>query len=113
MAVGQDLGDAHHGLVLPVPGGAPIALAPLLLEHDDLVGPALLDQLGGHAGALDQGRAERRLIAVANHQDLVENQATAGLAVEFLDREQLFLGDPILLAACPYDCDHLSNAPVM
>src|ERR1700686_5502249 len=44
---GADLGDPQHGLVLAVAVLAPVIVPPLFLEHDDLVGPALLD----HGGA--------------------------------------------------------------
>src|SRR5204862_5494461 len=46
LAAGADLGDPQHGLVLAVAVLAAVILPPLLLEDDDLVGAALLDQLG-------------------------------------------------------------------
>src|SRR5437016_5605465 len=43
---GADLGDPQHRLMLAVAVLAAVILPALLLEHDDLVGAAVLDQLG-------------------------------------------------------------------
>src|SRR5437764_9701241 len=67
-AAGADLGDPQHGLVLAVAVLAAVILPPLLLEHDDLVGAAMLDQGGADRGAGQQRRAGRHCGAVADHQ---------------------------------------------
>src|SRR5262249_12131201 len=94
-----DLGDPQHGLVLAVPVLAPVLVPPLFLEDDDLVGAAVLDQLGADRGALDERRAGRRLGALADHQHLGELDRRARLADELFDRDDIALGDPVLLAA--------------
>src|SRR5262245_43927998 len=48
LAVGQDLGDAKQGDLLAMALLAAVILAPLLLEHDDLVAACLLHQFGGN-----------------------------------------------------------------
>src|SRR5215472_468057 len=52
-AVGQDLVDPHHRELLAMAALAPVVMAPALLEDDDLVGLALLEQRAGHRGAGD------------------------------------------------------------
>src|SRR5215469_16660337 len=69
---GADLGDPQHGLVLAMAFLTPVILPALLLEHDDLVGAAMLDQGGADRSAVDQRRAGRHGGAVADHQHLAE-----------------------------------------
>src|SRR5712672_3314487 len=67
-----DLGNLQHGLMLAMAVFAPVILPPLFLEHDDLVGAALLDQGGADRGTVEQRRAGRDAAAVADHQHLAE-----------------------------------------
>src|SRR5262249_19544494 len=55
LAAGVDLGDPQHGLVLAMAVLAAIVLPPLFLEHDDLVGAAMLDE-----GRADRGTGDER-----------------------------------------------------
>src|SRR5438045_2165006 len=56
-----DLGDLQHGLMLAMAVLAPVVLPPLFLEHDDLVGAALLNEGGADRSAIEQRRAGRDL----------------------------------------------------
>src|SRR6476660_4518749 len=58
LALGEDLGDAEQRQILAMPLLAAVVLAPLLLEHDDLVAARLLHHLGGNQRA-GNGRATR------------------------------------------------------
>src|SRR3954452_23665198 len=61
----RDLGDAHDGQVLAVAALAPIVLAALLLEDDDLRAAGLLDHGRRHGRARDGGGAEGEAAFVA------------------------------------------------
>src|SRR3954469_22214293 len=104
-ALGQDFRDADQHEILPVTALAPRVLAAALLEGDDLRTPAVADDLGRDARALDHRRAEFRLVA-AQHDDVAELHDRARLALNALDLEDLILGDPVLLAAGFDDCEH-------
>src|SRR3954453_22022565 len=101
-----DLGDLQHGLMLAMAVLAPVVLPPLFLEHDDLVGAALLDQGGADRGTVEQRRAGRDAGAVADHQHLAELERGAGFAIELLDGDHIVLGDRVLLAAGADHCKH-------
>src|SRR5271169_6079844 len=101
-----DLGNAQHGLVLAMTLLAPIILPPLLFEYDDLCRSALLDDGGADRGAGEQRRASRDRGAVADHQHLIEIDHRPGFAGEFLDCDNVVLGDLVLLAAGPDHCEH-------
>src|ERR1700730_16144945 len=101
-----DRGDAQHGLVLAMALLAPIILPPLLLEDDDLGRPALLDHGGADRGARDHPRSRRNLGSLADHQYLAELDRRPGLARELLDRDDIVLGDLVLLAAGPDHSEH-------
>src|SRR5882762_7369215 len=101
-----DRGDAQHGLVLAMALLAPIILPPLLLEDDDLGRPALLDHRGADRGAREQRRSRRNLGSLADHQHLGELDRGPGLARELLDRDDVVLGDLVLLAAGPDHSEH-------
>src|SRR5436190_11582765 len=62
-----DPGDLQHGLMLAMAVLAPVILPPLFLEHDDLVGAAVLDQGRADRGAIEQRRAGRNAGAVGDH----------------------------------------------
>src|ERR1700753_1125128 len=80
-------------------------LAALLLEGDDLLALALLDDLGGHGGALDQRRAMLRRVA-AQHQDFAQGDRAAGVADQLFDLQDVVLGHFVLLAAGADNREH-------
>src|SRR5216683_1929151 len=102
----RDRGNAQHGLLLAMPLLAAVIVPPLLLEDDDLRRPALLDHGGGDRGALEQRRPRRDLRTLADHQHLAELDRGPGLARELLDRDDVVLGDLVLLAAGPDHSEH-------
>ena len=71
-----------------------------------LARPRLLDHGGADRGAVEQRRAGRDLGAFADHQHLGELDRGAGLCRELLDRDDIVLGDLVLLAAGPDHCEH-------
>src|SRR5215469_5076921 len=101
-----DFGDAQNGLVLAVSLLAPVILPPLLLEHDDLGRPRLLDDGRADRGAVDKRRAGRDLGTFADHQHFAEFDCRTGLARQFLDRDDVVLGDFVLFAAGADDYEH-------
>src|ERR1700722_5307532 len=90
---GADPGDPQHGLVLAMTVLAPVVVPPLLLEDDDLVRAAMLDELGADRSASDERRARRCAGALADHQHFTELDRRARLAGQFLDRDDIALGD--------------------
>src|SRR5262245_29996015 len=71
----------------------------------------MLKHLAGNGGACNGWRAKLRRVA-ADDQHLAKLDDLAGLAVEPVDPDHVFGGDPILFAACPDDCEHLSSSCV-
>src|SRR5690606_32259055 len=106
----RDVADAQHRLQLTMAPLAPVVLAPLLLEHDHLVRTGLLQHLGNHLGAVDQGGADLWLAAAdPDHQHLIERDGVAHRAVQALDLDHLARGHPILFSAGADHCVHLSD----
>src|SRR5580658_3631115 len=88
-----DIGDPQHGLLLAVALFAAVIMPPLLLEHDDLVAEAVLDEGGADRGTVNERRSGGDRAAVADHQHVAERNCGAGLALELLDRNHIVLGD--------------------
>src|SRR5215472_799406 len=104
----SDLLNAQDGQLLAMTLLAAIIVPPLLLEDDDFGRPRLLDDRSADRSAVEQRRAGRNLRTLADHQHLSELDSRAGLRRELLDRDDVVLGDPVLLAAGPYHCEHSS-----
>src|SRR5215469_11244036 len=102
----SDLGDPQHGLVLAMTLLAPIILPSLLFEDDDLGRPGLLDDGRADRGAGQQRRPRRDRRPVPDHQHLGELDDRTRFAGELLDRDDIVLGDPVLLAAGPDHSEH-------
>src|SRR5205085_4792812 len=77
-----DVVDANFSKALTVPALARVVLPSLLLEDDDLVAAAVLDDLAGDFGALQHGNARADVAAVGAEQNLVEFDVTARVADE-------------------------------
>src|SRR5271165_4395424 len=103
------LGDAQHGLQLPVTLLAAVVLPPFLLEDDDLGGAGLLDHGGADRSALEQRRSGSYVGSVADHQHFAELDRRPGLGHELLDRDDFVLDDLVLLAAGPDHCEHATR----
>src|SRR5215467_3214361 len=104
----SDLVNAQDGQLLAMTLLAAIVVPPLFLENDDFGRPRLLDDRSADRGATDQRRASRNLRTLADHQHFGEFDSRAGLRRELLDRDDVVLGDPVLLAAGPDHCEHSS-----
>src|SRR6478752_10804986 len=86
---------------------AAVVLAPLFLEHDDLVAAGLLHHLGSDKGASDQRAARPRAVA-AKQQHLAKLDDVTGLACDALDLNNVVRRHAILLAARANDREHVS-----
>src|SRR5262249_19223931 len=69
----------------------------------------VLEHFAGNGCARDSRRAELRRIA-AHDEDLAELDDLAGLAVDPVDPDDVFGGNPVLFAAGLDDCEHLSSS---
>src|SRR5579864_1612088 len=101
-----DPSDPQHCLVLAMAVLAPVIVSPLLLEDDDLVSAAVLDQLGANRGADDERSASRHAGAVADHQNFGQLNGRTRLAGELFDRDHVVGRDLVLLAAGADHCEH-------
>src|SRR6516164_126334 len=102
----SDLVNAQDGQLLAMTLLTTIVVPPFLLENDNLGSPRLLDDRGADRGATEQRRAGSNLGALADHQHLSEFDSCAGLRRELLDRDDVVLGDLVLLAAGADHCEH-------
>src|SRR5271165_5537935 len=105
----SDVGDAQYGLLLAMPFLASVIVPALLFEDYDLGRPLLLNHGGADKGAVQKRSAGREFGAVADHQHLVQLHRGAGLAREPFDRDDVVLGDLVLLATGTDDCEHDSR----
>src|SRR4051812_37920665 len=99
-----DTEHLHGGEVLAVATLAMGVLAAPLLEGDDLLALAMIQNLALDRGTLDQRGADLGLVA-AQHQDF-EIELGADLAHKAFDLEDRVLGNPILLSAGADDRVH-------
>jgi len=83
---------------------AVIPLAALELECDDLLVLVLLDDFGLYRGSSNVGEAKVDLVAVHDEQNVIERGFGAGFDIEFLDTQNVSLGDAVLFAAGLDDC---------
>ncbi len=78
--------------------GAMISFAPLVFKSDHFVGLELIDNLGCHRGALDQGRARPYLFAIGMKHNVRKSHFIAGLSGDFLYGDRVSRTDPELLS---------------
>src|SRR3954447_20577634 len=79
----DDVADAHQRHQLAMAGLATVAHLRLVLEDDELLALALLDDLTEHFRAVDPGISELGFpVRVAEHQDPSDFDLVAGLAAE-------------------------------
>ena len=84
--------------------GAVVAFATLELESDDLLVLVLLDDLSLHAGSGDERCAKVDLVTIHDKENVAEGGFFAGFGIEFLDTQDVSLGDAVLFAAGLDDC---------
>src|SRR5437763_1225566 len=97
-----DREDLQDGVLLAVPLLATVVVPAALLEHGDLVGLGLGDNLGRDGQAIGRLQAA----AVAGEQDIAQGDAVARIPIDFLDDDLVSGGDAILLAARAHACEH-------
>ena len=73
-----DAGDADFGEALAMALLARVVLAALLLEYDDLVAAAVLDDLGGDRGAGEGGDTDVRPGTVVTEENVAERHLAPG-----------------------------------
>jgi len=77
----------------------PIVLATTHLEDPHLLALALLENSCANCGATDQWFSDRYLIAVPDHENLIENKLGAGLGLELLNLNLIPGVYPVLFTA--------------
>ena len=77
-----------------------------IVEHDDLVALALLDNRRLDLGAADGGLAHLYLVRVRHEQDIVQNDLIADLLRQCFDANLLAKAGAELLSAYFKDCIH-------
>ncbi len=102
--LGRDLGDLQLGEFASMADGAVISFAALELEGDDLLILVLLDNLGLHGGSGNVRKPKVDLVTIHDEQDVAEGCFGAGFDIEFLDTQDVSLGDAVLFAAGLDDC---------
>src|SRR5690625_1335093 len=94
-----DSGDFDFSVVLTVAHLLHVVLAALELEDADFFAAPVADHFGGHLAAFHNGCANAYIVALADHQHLVDFNGGAFIGVELLDAQNVALGSPVLLAA--------------
>ena len=89
--------DLRVGLTVALQ--ALVALLGLHLVDADLLALAVLDDVRGDDGAVDQGSAKDAAGLVGHGEDAVELNGGTGLGVELLDVDDVALRHAVLLAA--------------
>src|SRR5215469_12663235 len=103
LCAGADVGDAQHGERLAMPVLAAIVVPAPLLEDEHLLALDLTHHFGGDGGT--RGR-HAGVGAVADHENIGERHAGAGLAGQPLDGDDVVFRDFVLFAAGADDCEH-------
>src|SRR5690349_11785922 len=86
--------------------GAPVVLAPLLLEHDNRACPPLIDDLRRDLRTLDQGLTDLDALVAVDESHVAQFHCAADVACEAFDVKEGAVLDPVLLAACFHACVH-------
>src|SRR5580765_7912541 len=93
----DDAFDLELGVILPMALMLLVVLAPAHLENGDLFAPPVADDRRLDRGARDNGLTEANAVAVADHQDLVENDFCTHVGGQLFHLELLAGGDLVLL----------------
>ena len=78
--------------------GRATVLAATELDNHHLFAAAMAGNSGSDLAAFDIGLADLEVLAIGDHQDLVDSHAGAGFGVELFDLDFLALFYPVLLA---------------
>ena len=77
-----------------------------VLEDNDLLALAVLQDLSFHGSASDHGSTELGIFAVQNCQNLIEGHGGVGFSVQLFNVEDVAFLDAVLLAAGHDNCLH-------
>ena len=106
MRLRVDLFDLDLGIRLSVAAEGLAVLLGTILEDGNLLGLAVLQNLGLDGSAFDHGSTELGVLAVHNRQHLIEGNGVISIHVQLLDEELVALADVVLLATGNDDCLH-------
>ena len=81
-----------------------VALLGLILEDVNLLTLAVLNDLGGNLGALNNGSADGGGTVTYNCENLINGNLVAGFNIQFLDENDVALTDSVLLTAGFNNC---------
>jgi len=82
---------------------APIFLAPLLFEDDNLLGLALLYDFANYPGPLYQGLTHLDGVGVGYQEDLLNEHLVSPVSGQAFHPEDVSRRDPVLFPACLND----------
>jgi hypothetical protein len=98
--------DPHTRQLLAVSGLFAIAFPLLHLKNDEFGGLGERDDLARYLCAFHYRSSDVKLTFFLNHQNLVENNGIALIAVDLFYGNHVSLGDLVLLTACFDHCIH-------
>src|SRR5687767_12207193 len=93
-----DGADRHGGVGLPVAVALALVLAALELVDRELLAAALLDDLTGDAGAVDDRATDGHAVVARHEEHLVEGDGVARAAGQLLDDDGIPGLHPVLLS---------------
>src|SRR5437868_7072103 len=108
-----DAGDLNASQLAPMPDGAVIAFSPAVLEGDDFLVLALLEDFAGHGCSFDERAAVGELVAVAMKKDIAKNSFLAWIAFEQVHVDDIALCDAMLPATGFDNCVSHTKSWVM
>jgi hypothetical protein len=109
LTVGQDLSDSQSCVGLPVPVTAAVPRLVFVLEDQDLLAAALVQDLGNHARSFNEGSAQLNVAVAAHEQHLTELDQRSGFGRDPIDVKRLVRLHAILPAAgTDYGVDNCS-----
>src|SRR4051794_24044890 len=97
-------GDFDPGQLPPMADGAVITFAAAILERDDLLVFALLDDFTGDSRTFDERAPVGSLVAVAVKKHVRKHALFAGFLIEEIDIDYVSFRDAMLSAACFDNC---------
>src|SRR4051812_41726486 len=98
-AAQTDARDSNAGQLAPMADSAVITFPAAILERDDFLVLALLDDFAGDSRALDERAAVGDLVAVAEEKNIGKHALLAGFLIEEIDIDDVAFRDAMLSAA--------------
>jgi hypothetical protein len=98
--VGLDAVDFNRGKLLAVSLFTPIAFTALVLENENLLGFALLDDAAGDRDIVKLGGADPEIFAIGKQQDILEGDFGPDITGKFFHPQDVTFLNPVLFSAC-------------